>query len=69
MRLFFYYVFHSAKNALKKLFKTWVLVFIAVMLAGGMLVGIVLGTFLDKVVPTDPDAPSQQWERNVWSQN
>ena len=65
MRLFFYYVFHSAKNALKKLFKTWVLVFIVVMLAGGMLVGLTLGTFLDKVVPSDPDTPPSQQEEVV----
>ena len=35
MRLFFYYVFHTAKNSLKKLFKTWVLVFLVICLAGG----------------------------------
>ena len=65
MRLFFYYVFHSAKNALKKLFKTWVLVFIVIMLAGGMLVGLTLGTFLDKVAPSDPDTPPSQQEEVV----
>ena len=32
MRLFFYYAFHTFKNQLRKLFKTWVFVFIAVCL-------------------------------------
>ena len=38
MRLFFYYAFHSFKNQLRKLFKTWVLIFLlACMLIGGII--------------------------------
>ena len=38
MRLFLYYALHSVKNQLKKLFKTWVLIFIVVcMLIGGLI--------------------------------
>ena len=39
MRLFFYYAFHTFKNQLRKLFKTWVFVFIAVCLLMGILIG------------------------------
>lgn len=46
MRLFFYYALHSFKNQLKKLFKTWVLIFIliCVVLGGGIGAGIALLT-------------------------
>ncbi|MBQ5567269.1 MAG: hypothetical protein IIT35_05380 [Oscillospiraceae bacterium] len=38
MRLFGYYALHSFVNQLKKLFKTWVLIFIVVcMLIGGLI--------------------------------
>ena len=53
MRLFFYYVFHTAKNSLKKLFKTWVLVFLVICLAGGLLVGAIIGGIASKVIPDD----------------
>ena len=59
MKLFFYYAFHSAKNALKKLFKTWVLVFIVIMIAGGVLIGLVLGTALEKAGIDDPPGQEQ----------
>ena len=55
MKLFFYYVTHSILNSLKKLFKTWVLVFIAIMLAGGLLVGGAIGLILSHAVPDDPE--------------
>ena len=48
MKLFFYYLFHSAKNALKKLFKTWVLLFFVIMLGGGLILGATIGTLLKK---------------------
>ena len=38
MRLFLYYALHSVKNQLKKLFKTWVLIFLlACMVIGGLI--------------------------------
>ena len=55
MKLFFYYVTHSVLNSLKKLFKTWVVVFIVIMLVGGLLVGGVIGLILSRVVPDDPE--------------
>ena len=40
MSLFAYYAWHSFKNQLKKLFKTWVLIFLLVcMLLGGLIGG------------------------------
>ncbi len=42
MRLFSYYALHTFKNQLKKLFKTWVLIFIVVCLV----IGVALGAFL-----------------------
>ena len=40
MRLFGYYAWHSFKNQLKKIFKTWVLIFILIcMLIGGLIGG------------------------------
>lgn len=42
MRLFLYYTLHSFKNQVKKLFKTWVLIFMLVcMLIGGVIGGVV----------------------------
>ena len=55
MKLFFYYVTHSVLNSLKKLFKTWVLVFIVIMLLGGLLVGGVIGLILSRAIPDDPE--------------
>ncbi len=40
MKLFFYYAFCSVKNQLRKLFKSWVLIFFAVCFAFGILVGV-----------------------------
>ena len=51
MKLFFYYIVHSAKNSLKKLFKTWVVVLFAVMVAGGLLIGGTIGIILKKTLP------------------
>ncbi len=63
MKLFFYYMFHSAKNALKKLFKTWFLVFFAVMIVGGLVLGFTIGTFIRKAedkLPREELPPSEQ---------
>lgn len=45
MRLFFYYVTHSLLNTLKKLLKTWVAIFIVLMIGGGLIGGI-MGTVI-----------------------
>ena len=42
MRLFAYYALHSFKNQLKKLLKTWVLIFLAVCVAFGVMVGLIV---------------------------
>lgn len=46
MKLFFYYVTHTFKNQLRKLFKTWIMAFLAVCVAVGILSGLVAGLFL-----------------------
>ena len=60
MRLFFYYAFHSFKNQLRKLFKTWVFIFIAVCVLLGALIGggagLVAGLISDR---NDESAPSE----------
>ena len=60
MRLFFYYAFHSFKNQLGKLFKTWVFIFIAVCVLLGALIGggagLVAGLISDR---NDESAPSE----------
>ena len=61
MKLFFYYVTHSAKNALKKLFKTWVLVFFVIIIGGGLLIGGMIGLLIRNAVPKDP-APAIETE-------
>ena len=40
MRLFGYYAWHSFVNQLRKLFKTWVLIFLVVCMAIGALIGV-----------------------------
>ena len=61
MKLFFYYLFHSAKNALKKLFKTWVLVFFVIMIGGGLILGATIGTLIKKSgVADDIDKPAEE---------
>ena len=45
MRLFLYYVTHSFLNTLKKLFKTWVAIFLVLMIGGGLIGGIVGSVF------------------------
>ena len=39
MRLFFYYVTHSLLNTIKKLLKTWVAIFVVLMIFGGLVGG------------------------------
>ena len=40
MRLFGYYAWHSVVNQLRKLFKTWVLIFLVICMAIGGFIGI-----------------------------
>ena len=40
MRLFGYYAWHSFVNQLRKLFKTWVLIFFVICMAVGVLIGV-----------------------------
>ena len=68
MKLFLYYVLHSAKNALKKLFKTWVLIFFLVMLVGGVVVGITVGTLLSHTIPDDPSEPGTEQTDPGWQE-
>ena len=48
MRLFIYYVTHSLLNSLKKLLKTWVAIFLVLMI-GGALIGGIIGTVISSI--------------------
>ena len=48
MRLFLYYITHSFLNTLKKLLKTWVAIFLVLMVGGG-LVGGVIGSVIARI--------------------
>lgn len=43
MRLTLYYFFHTFKNQLRKIFRTWVAIFLLVCIVGGMAIGIGVG--------------------------
>lgn len=58
MKLFFYYALHSFKNQLKKLFKTWVLLFIVGCIFFGSMIGILFAT-LDNATDDD-DIPEDE---------
>ncbi len=53
MKLFCYYALHSLKNQIRKLFKTWVAIFLLVCFGIGFLFG-GLGTLLDEAFPEEP---------------
>ena len=71
MRLFGYYALHTFKNQLKKLFKTWVLVFLLVCILMGVAIGLIAalvdggedgdlppeGEIAGELEETDPDGP------------
>ena len=61
MRLFGYYALHTFKNQLKKLFKTWVLVFILVCALMGGVIGFLAASATDDG-PDDMDAPPEATE-------
>ena len=63
MRLFSYYALHTFKNQLKKLFKTWVLIFIVACMVFGGLIGIIAGSIAGAVEDDSPDyEASEEWE-------
>ena len=59
MRLFSYYVLHTFKNSLKKLLKTWVLIFLAVCLAVGLGAGLFASFLMDSAEEPLPEDPAQ----------
>ena len=54
MSLFGYYAWHSLKNQLKKLFKTWVLIFILVCMLFGGIIGGGIAKLSDMAEENDP---------------
>ena len=61
MKLFGYYAFHSVKNQIRKLLKTWVAIFFLVCILLGMLIGFG-AAFLDDLANDSehPDTPPQE---------
>ena len=59
MRLFTYYVLHTFKNSLKKLLKTWVLIFLVICLAVGIGIGMLAAFLEDSVEEPLPEGPVQ----------
>lgn len=57
MKLFLYYISHTFVNSIKKIFRTWVAVFIAVVLGFGILIGLGAGFVADQI-----DGPDSQVE-------
>ena len=58
MRLFLYYAVHSFLNTLKKLLKTWVAVFLVLMIGGGLIGGII-GTIFSTVSDERKDVDTE----------
>ncbi len=55
MRLFGYYAWHSFVNQLRKLFKTWVLIFLAACVLLGALIGVGAAMLEDAAIEEDPE--------------
>ncbi|MBQ8350950.1 MAG: hypothetical protein IJY20_02760 [Clostridia bacterium] len=83
MRLFCYYAFCSVKNQLRRLFKTWVAVFLLVCLLFGFLVGFgaaFLGDLIDGETPDEEitdelpgdeiegELPEDEWVEEEWTE-
>ena len=69
MKLFLYYAFCSVKNQIKKLCKTWFLIFILVCLLFGAVVG-VAGAYLDEKFGEEPPVTEESLpedEEIVWT--
>ncbi len=58
MKLFCYYALHTVKNQIKKLFKTWVLIFLLACVLFGALIGIGGATLTDSL---DEDIPEDEY--------
>ena len=78
MRLFGYYAWHSFINQLRKLFKTWVLIFLVVCMAIGVLIGVGAAMLDDaaggeeeivesEITPEEPGAMEQLGIPTSWS--
>ena len=59
MRLFTYYVLHTFKNSLKKLLKTWVLIFLVACIAVGVGIGMFAAFLEDSAEEPLPEDPLQ----------
>lgn len=59
MRLFSYYALHTFKNQLKKLFKTWVLIFFVVCVAVGVVLGLFISFLDDSAGQKEPEDSGQ----------
>lgn len=63
MRLFAYYVLHTFKNQLKKLFKTWVLIFLVVCMVLGGVIGLITASVEDGLEEDAPtDSATQEYD-------
>ena len=69
MKLFFYYAFCSVKNQIKKLFRTWVAIFLAVCMLFGVAIGLgvaaIENAFSEEELPqeeTEEVLPEEDWE-------
>ncbi len=64
MKLFFYYAFCSVKNQIRKLFKTWVAVFVAVCFLFGLLIGVGAG-FLEELAGEELPVEDMEYEEEL----
>ncbi len=62
MRMFLYYAAHSIKNQIKKLFKTWVLVFIVACALFGGIIGVGVAVFADNSDISDESSYSEDYD-------
>lgn len=65
MRMFLYYAFHSVKNQLKKLFKTWVLIFILACFLFGGIIGLGAGLIFDETETEGDSSYSAETEEEI----
>ena len=61
MRMFLYYALHSVKNQLKKLFKTWVLIFFVACAIFGGIIGISIGMLADNANIEEDSSYSEEY--------
>ena len=63
--LFFYYAFCSVKNQIKKLFKSWFIIFLAACILFGVILGFGIGfleTFISEDTETQEPLPDEEYE-------